>query len=157
MSELIIAVDDPRRADFRDLIDRHLAFARVHSRPEDVHALDTDALLDPAITVFGARVDGELLAIGAIRELGEDHGELKSMHTAEAARGRGIGEQMALRLIDEGRRRGYTRLSLETGTADAFVAARALYAKVGFEPCGAFGDHEERAGSTFLTLRLGPN
>ena len=149
-----ISTEDPRSEELRELLGRHLAFARSHSPPEDVHALDEDGLLDPAMTFFGFRHDGELLAVGGLRRLGRDHAEVKSMHTAEAARGRGIGRAMLEHLIAVARARGFRRLSLETGSQAAFGPARSLYASAGFTPCAPFGDYRPSPYSTFMTLAL---
>jgi putative acetyltransferase len=150
----VIAADDPRAPDVRRLLATHLAFGNAHSPPEDVHALDVDALVDPAITFLSYRVDDEVLAVGALKDLGDGHGELKSMHTTAAARGRGIGRAMVEHLVGLARERGMTRVSLETGTPEPFVPARALYASVGFEPCAPFGAYVLSDYSTFLTLDL---
>jgi putative acetyltransferase len=136
-----ISVDDPRAGDVRELLERHLAFAHENTPPQDIHALDADRLLDPAITFFSFRCRGELLAVGALKDLGERHTELKSMHTAAAARGRGIGRAMLEHLIGVARERGCRRVSLETGSMDGFAPARSLYASAGFQPCGPFGDY----------------
>ena len=149
-----IAADDPRASDVRDLLGRHLAFAHSQSGPEHVHALSTDGLLDPAISFFSYREDGELLAVGAIKQLEPGHAEIKSMHTAQAARGRGIGRALLGHLIGLARDRGCTRISLETGAIPAFAPARALYASAGFVPCGPFGDYAESPFNTFMTLTL---
>lgn len=149
-----IAIDDPRAADVRELLERHLAFAHTHTPRQDVHALDTDGLLDPAVSFYSFRLDGELLAVGALKELGQRHAELKSMHTAQAARGRGIGRAMLEHLIGLARDRGCVRVSLETGTMAAFAPARALYASAGFVPCGPFGDYRPSPSNTFMTLWL---
>ncbi len=150
----MISIDDPGAADVRDLLDRHLAFCNAHSPPEDVHALDVDGLLDPAVTFFGFRRDGRLLGVGALKELDRHHGELKSMHTVEAARGAGIGRSMVDHLVRVARERGYRQVSLETGTMAAFAPARTLYAGVGFVPCGPFGDYRESPNSCFMRLQL---
>lgn len=158
MADGEISVDDPRAGDVRGLLLRHLEFAHSHSPPEDVHALDVDGLLDPAVTFFSFRSDGELLAVGALKHLDAQHAELKSMHTARAARGRGIGRAMLDHLIGSARHRGYRRISLETGSMDAFGAARSLYASAGFRPCGPFGDYNPSRSSVFMTLPLdGPD
>jgi putative acetyltransferase len=154
MRELVIAPDDPRVADVVALLQRHLAFANAHSPPEDVHALDLDGLLDPAVTFFSARRDGALLAIGALKRLDDTHVELKSMHTAESARGQGVARAMLDHLLRAARRGGYERASLETGSMDAFEPARALYASVGFATCSPFGDYSPSPNSTFMTLVL---
>jgi putative acetyltransferase len=153
--EGVIAVDDPEAGDVRALLAAHLAFANQHSPPEDVHALDVEALLDPAVTFFGYRRAGRLLAIGALRRMDAEHAEVKSMHTASEARGQGVGRAMLAHLIAEARARGYRRLSLETGTMAAFEAARALYASAGFVPCGPFGSYFHSPNSACMTLSLG--
>ncbi len=149
-----IAIDDPRGPDVRRLLATHLAFGNAHSPPEDVHALDVDALVDPAITFLSYRFDSELLAVGALKDLGNGEAELKSMHTAVAARGRGIGRAMVEHLVALARERDMTRISLETGTPEVFGPARALYASVGFMLCQPFGDYVLSDYSTFMTLDL---
>jgi putative acetyltransferase len=149
-----ISVDDPGAEDVRELLERHMEFANSHSPPQDVHALDAVALLDPAVTFFSYRRDGELLAVAALKQLDADHAELKSMHTALAARGQGIGRAMVEHLIGAARARGLRRVSLETGSMAAFAPARALYAKAGFIPCRPFGEYRPSRNSTFMTLAL---
>jgi putative acetyltransferase len=58
------------------------------------------------------------------------------------------------RILDEARRRGYRRLSLETGSHPDFAPAHALYRSVGFTDCGPFADYAEDPHSVFMTLRL---
>lgn len=158
MAEGEISVDDPRAEDVRELLRRHLVFANTHTPPQDVHALDINGLLDPAVTFFSFRLGGELLGVGALKRLDGHHAELKSMHTAEGARGRGIGRAMVDHLIGVARDRGFRQVSLETGSMPAFAPARSLYAKAGFRPCGPFGSYRPSPSSTFMTLPLnGPD
>jgi len=153
-----ISIEDPRATDVRELLERHLAFANLHSPPEDVHALDLGGLIDPAVTFFSFRLQGELLGVGALKQLDERHAELKSMHTAQAARRRGIGRAIVDHLVGVARDRGFRRVSLETGSMSAFAPARSLYAGAGFRPCGPFGDYSPSPNSTFMTLSLnGPD
>ncbi len=154
MDDFVIAVDDPRRDDVRALLERHLAFAKAVTPPEDVHALELDGLLDPSVTFFSLRADGSLLGVGAIKRLDADHVELKSMHTAEEARRRGVGRAIVDHLLAVAAERGASRVSLETGAMDAFEPARSLYASAGFVPCGPFGDYAESANSAFMTRPL---
>lgn len=154
VSPLVIAIDDPRVADIRALLERHLGFAHETTPPEDVHALDLDGLLEPAVTFFSARRDGALLGIGALKQLDDTHGELKSMHTAAAARRQGVGRAMVDHLVGVARERGYRRVSLETGSMDAFEPARSLYATAGFTVCGPFDSYQLRPNSTYMTLAL---
>jgi putative acetyltransferase len=149
-----ITIDDPRARDVLELLERHLAFANTHSPPEDVHALDITGLEDRAVTFFSFRTGGQLLGVCAIRELDAQHCELKSMHTAEEARGLGVGRAMVDHLIAVARERGIRRVSIETGTMDAFIPARTLYASSGFEPCEPFGEYTNSPNSICMTLWL---
>jgi putative acetyltransferase len=97
--DLIIAVEDPNDHDVRALLQRHLSFARGESPPEHVHALGTEAWSDPGLTLYGARLDGVLTGVGAIRQLDETHGELKAMHTRAQDRGQGVGQAMLTHLL----------------------------------------------------------
>lgn len=154
MSDWIVAEDDPKGPDIVALLERHLDFARTVTPPDDVHALDVDGLLHESVSFFSIRADGRLLGIGAIKQLDEGHMELKSIHTAEEARGNGIGRAMVDHLVDVARRRGATRVSLETGSMDAFAPSRALYSRVGFVECEPFGDYSSGRSSTFMTMEL---
>jgi putative acetyltransferase len=149
-----VAVDDPRAHDVRALLERHLAFASSHSPAEDVHALDVEALIGPDITFVSCRAGERLLGVAALKQLDGRHAELKSMHTAEEARGRGVGRALVDHLIGVARSRGLARVSLETGTVASFAPAHALYAGAGFTPCGPFGGYRPGPNSTFLTLGL---
>ena len=149
-----ITIDDPGAPDVRRLLAAHLAFARALTPAEDAHALDVDGLLDPSVTFFGFRRDGELLAVGALKHLGPDHAEVKSMHTLAEARGQGIGRRMIEHLIEVARAAGYRRLSLETGSMPEFAPARALYASAGFEGCEPFGDYRATQNNAYMTVYI---
>ena len=138
----------------RALLERHVAFALSTTPPEHSFALDVDGLLDPAITFFSFRADGELLGVGAIKQLDPEHAEIKSMHTAAAARERGIGRAVLNHLLGIARSRGYRRVSLETGTMAEFAPARALYESAGFVACGPFADYRPSEDNHFMTLVL---
>ena len=150
----MISTDDPRADDVRELLERHLAYANAHTVPDEVYALDVDELLDPAVSFFSYRVDGELLGVAALKRIDAAHAEIKSMHTAEAARGRGIGRALVDHLVGIARERGYRQVSLETGAGPAFAPARSLYAGAGFTPCGPFADYTPSANSAYMTLSL---
>jgi len=150
----VVGPDDPESEDVQALLEAHLAFARTHSPPEDVHALDVTGLLAENASFFSIRVNGELLGVGALKQLDELHAELKSMHTAEAARGRGVGRAMLDHLVDTARARGCSRVSLETGSMAAFAPARSLYASAGFEICEPFGEHSFSPNSICMTRAL---
>ena len=137
------------------LLDDHLADMHATSPPESVHALDVSGLQHPDVT-FWALADGDqLLGCVALKQLDARHGELKSMRTDAAARGRGLGRLLLQHVVAEARARGYSRLSLETGTEDFFRPARALYRSHGFIETGPFGTYTLDPNSVYLTLELG--
>jgi putative acetyltransferase len=150
----VIAIEDPRTTDVRDLLEAHLAFARESSPPDAVHALEVDGLAEPGVTFFSYRLDGELLGVAALRELDRADSEIKSMHTAAPARGRGVARALLTHLLEIARSRGYRRVSLETGSQDAFQPARALYESAGFARCDAFGGYPPSPHSFFMTRSL---
>ena len=149
-----ITTDDPTRDDVTRLLAEHLADMHATSPAESVHALDVTGLLASTVTFWSARRDGELLGCGALKELAADHGEVKSMRTAEGARGQGVASALLRHLMHEAGLRGYSRLSLETGSQDYFAPARRLYARHGFEECGPFGDYRLDPHSMFFTRVL---
>ncbi len=150
--DLVFAIDDPLAEDVRALLVEHLGFARTVTPPGHVHALDFEGHSDPAVTLFSVRRGGALLGVGALKQLDAFHVELKSMHIAEAARGKGVGRAMVDHLLAAAAARGYERVSLETGTMDAFGPARSLYEKVGFLPCEPFGEYTKTPNSICMTL-----
>jgi putative acetyltransferase len=153
--DLVIAEDDPGVRDVCELLARHLEFAHLHSPPEDVHAMDSEALSrDDDVTFFSARLDGELAGVGALRRLDAAHAEIKSMHTSAPARGQGIARALLAHLLQVARERGFEQVSLETGTMAAFAPARALYASAGFAACRPFADYRAGPNSVCMTLRL---
>ena len=119
-----------------------------------MHALQPTALAAPDVELVAARRDGRVVGVGALQLQGPGHGELKSMHTAAAARRSGVGHAVLTHLVELARGRGLTRLSLETGTSDAFAPAHRLYASVGFVPCGPFGAYGPSPHSAYFTLEL---
>jgi putative acetyltransferase len=149
-----VTVDDPRQPEVTAVLARHLAFCHSETPPEHAFALDVTGLLDPAVTFFSVRDDDGVLGVGAIKELDPARGELKSMHTAAEARGRGVGRTMLAHLLAVARSRGYRQVLLETGTTPGFAAARAMYASAGFVPAEPFGDYQRTDDNTFYRLDL---
>lgn len=149
-----IAIDDPGRPDVVALLAEHLSDMHAISPIGSVHALDVSGLLAPEVTFWTLRRDGELLGCGALKELAPDHGEVKSMRTATAARGAGVATALLRHLLDQARGRGYARVSLETGSHDFFEPAHRLYVRHGFARCGPFGDYVADPNSVFFTRTL---
>lgn len=147
-------LDDLTRSAVRRHLEEHLEDMYATSPAESVHALDLAALRSPEIEFWTAWQDDELRATGALKRLSAADAELKSMRTAKAARGSGIGTALLRHLLDRARTAGYATVWLETGTQDYFAPARRLYARHGFVECGPFGDYRPDPNSTFMSLTL---
>jgi putative acetyltransferase len=147
-------LDDPRVI---ELLHTHLNRARAETAPGSAHALDLSGLRATEVTFWSAWEDETLVGVGALKRLSADHGEVKSMHTAEAVRGRGVGAAILRHIIESARARGLSRLSLETGSWPYFAPARALYARHGFVECAPFGDYRPDPNSVFMTFTLSPS
>jgi putative acetyltransferase len=153
--DLVVGGDQADARDVAAMVASHRAWTMRHSPPEHCHSLDQQRAVDPAVTFFGARRGGKLVGVGALRHLDDGHVELKSMHVDAAARGAGVGRAILQRLLVEAAERGYRRVSLETGTMEAFAPARALYESAGFLPGPPFGDYTDNPYSACMTLELG--
>lgn len=147
--------DDLSRPDVQALLREHLDDMHGLSPPESVHALAADGLRRPDVTFWTVWDGGTLLGCGALRELDRTHGEVKSMRTPRALRGRGAARAVLAHIVGAARARGYRRLSLETGAHAAFAPAHRLYERFGFTLCGPFGDYAADPHSVFMTLPLG--
>jgi putative acetyltransferase len=150
-----VGLDDPLAADVRALLGEHLADMLRTSPPESVHALDPEVLAQPGVVFLAARDDdGTLLGCGAVKRLPGGDAEVKSMRTADAARGRGVASAVLVELITRARADGVARLLLETGTEPFFASAVRLYLRHGFTPTGPFGDYTDDPHSRYLALAL---
>jgi len=132
----------------------HLDEMKEITPRERVHALDLEALRSPEIAFWSVWEGDELLGCGALKELDSTSGEVKSMRTAEAHRGKGVASKMLEHIVNEAARRGYDRLNLETGALPEFAPARAFYQRHGFEYRERFGDYSDDPNSVFMTRRL---
>ncbi|MFO1239493.1 MAG: GNAT family N-acetyltransferase [Sphingomonadaceae bacterium] len=154
MTGFRIVEDDLTGPDIAALLRAHLDAMHEHSPPGSVHALDLQALKAPEITFWSIWVEDRLAGCGALKELEPDHGEIKSMRTAQSHLRRGVASQVLSHMIAVARERGYRRLSLETGSSAPFVPAHRLYEAFGFEPCGPYGDYEDEEFSQYYRLWL---
>ena len=150
-----IKIEDPRTEDVSNILQRHLDFCHSVTPAEFVFALDVEKLRRPGITLFGARVQGEIFGVCALKLISATHAELKSMHVLAPSRSRGIGRALLTHVIEYARAGGVERLSLETGPDVAFGSARRLYASYGFAETGPFADYPESPTSVFMTLPIG--
>lgn len=149
-----IKVDDVSGPEIAALLAEHLQDMAETAPPESRHALDLDGLRRPEVTVWSAWQGTEMIGCGALKELDAEHAEVKSMRTARAHLRKGVAATLLTHLIAEAKRRGYQRLSLETGSMAYFVPAHNLYRKFGFQPCAPFAGYVEDPNSLFLTKEL---
>ncbi|MEE4533737.1 GNAT family N-acetyltransferase [Bacillus velezensis] len=133
--EVDITKDDVTAPDVIALLQEHLKSMTMHSPPESIHALNADRR-------------------GALKELNSRHGEIKSMKTAPHHVRKGAANRILRHMLEEARRRGYQRISLETGSMQAFLPARRLYEKAGFQYCDPFAHYKEDPNSLFMTLNI---
>lgn len=149
-----IRPNDLKGPQIAELLRQHMAGMLASSPKESVHAFDLERLRQPDVTFWSAWDGGELMGCGAMKELDRRHGELKSMRTATAHLRKGVAAALLRHMLAEARRRGYRRLSLETGSGPAFEPAQRLYEKFGFRRCGPFADYREDPFSVFMTLAI---
>ena len=133
------------------LLQEHLQGMAQLSPPESIHALDVDGLRQSPITFWSAWKGDDLMGCGALKQLDDAHGEIKSMRTASAHLRKGVAAAMLEHILGEAQRRAYTQVSLETGSMRGFEPARALYARYGFRSCGPFADYIDDPNSVFMT------
>lgn len=149
-----IRLDDLKGPQIAELLRQHMAGMLATSPRESVHAFDIERLRQPDVTFWSAWDGGELMGCAAMKELDRRHGELKSMRTATAHLRKGVAAALLRHMLAEARRRGYRRLSLETGSGPAFEPAQRLYERFGFRRCGPFADYREDPFSVFMTLEI---
>lgn len=154
MHSMKIKIDDLRGPEIAQLLTEHLQCMSSVSPPESMHALNLDELRKPDITFWSMWQGVSLAGCGALKELDAKHGEIKSMRTATAHLRKGVAAMILQHIIGEAKRRGYNRLSLETGSMDYFEPARQLYHKFGFRTCAPFADYIEDPNSVFMTMSV---
>ena len=151
---LEIREDDLAGDQVRALLAFHLAEARTNTPTEFSFALDLSGLQTPNITVWTAWAGPSLAGVGALKDLGDGKGEVKSMRTDPRHLRQGVGGAILDHIVAEARRRGMRRLSLETGTVSSYAPALALYRTRGFQDGGPFADYQPSAYNRFLHLEL---
>ncbi|NDI35010.1 GNAT family N-acetyltransferase [Chengkuizengella sediminis] len=149
-----IKIDDLTRSEVIELVGEHLHSMALNSQPESNHALNLEELKQSDITFWSAWEQEELVGCGALKELSEQHVEIKSMRTSSLHLRKGVAKRLLEYLIEEAKRRGYSRISLETGPIDTFGPALKLYESFGFQHCKPFEDYTEDPNSVYMTKEL---
>ena len=143
--------DDPR---VQALLLYHLNTARAATAQGSAHALDLSGLKSPDMHFWSAWDGDRVVGVGALKRLTDSHGEVKSMHTEQSSRRKGVGSAMLQHIIAEARAMRLSRLSLETGSWPYFLPARELYKRHGFVECPPFGSYVSDPNSIFMTLKI---
>ena len=151
---IVIREDDLTGIESQSIVREHMAGMLENTPIESVHALPLDKLRQAHVTFWTAWVGTELCGCGALQTLDHQHGEIKSMRTREKFLRQGVGQAVLSHIFTEASAKGLKRLSLETGSADSFSAARTLYLRNGFEICSPFGDYKLDPYSVFMTKHL---
>lgn len=146
-----IKIDNLESLTVKQLLQEHHNDMLKHSPPESVHALNLSSLKAADITFFTVWIDGKLAGCGALKRLNEKHVELKSMRTSSSFLRKGVAAKLLTYLIATAKIQKFERISLETGTADAFIPAQELYTKFGFKACNPFSNYQDDPYSIFLT------
>jgi putative acetyltransferase len=149
-----IRIDDLTGEKMQALLALHLRGMHENSPPDQVFALDLSGLKAPNVTVWSLWDGGALAGMGALKDLGDGTGEVKSMRTDPNHLRRGVGAALLEHIIREARPRELRRLSLETGSGPAFDPALALYRKRGFIAGEPFGQYRRSRFNQFLHFAL---
>jgi putative acetyltransferase len=149
-----IKLDDLTGPEVAEILDEHIQNMAMHSPPESRHVLNLEELRKPEITFWSVWENGHLVGCGALKELDDKHGEIKSMRTSSSHLRKGVAKKVLQHIIEESKKRSYLRLSLETGSMSAFEPARKLYASFGFQYCKPFSDYIDDPNSVFMTMEL---
>lgn len=149
-----IVVDDLSGPQIAAFLHEHVQEMRSITPLESKHALNLDDLRKADVTFWSVRDGDVVVGCGALKKLDPLHAELKSMRTASARKRSGIASRLLEHILTEAKRMGFTRLSLETGSAEFFLPARKLYERFGFDYCEPFADYRPDPNSMFMTKLL---
>ena len=157
-NEVRIEIAPTATDEVRALVGELEAVLAAEYPPEQRHGLSLDAIFQPHVRFFVARLKGVAVGCGGVA-LFPDYAEVKRMYVREMARGQGVADAILARIEHEVRKAGLSVLRLETG--DRQLAAMRLYARAGFRACPAFGAYaamapQSIATSVFLQKRVGP-
>ena len=118
------------------------------------HVLDIPGLKNQRIKFWSLWENDELIGCGALKFLGKEHGELKSIRVADRFRRKGNGIKVINHLIYEATKLNIKKISLETGTGNFFESARKLFYKCGFKPCKPFAHYKKDPDACYMCLLI---
>ena len=137
-----------------DLLNKHFIELRSVSPEGSVHVLDIPGLKISSIKFWSLWENEQLIGCGALKFLGENHGEFKSIRISDKFRKNGLGIKIITHLINEAKKLNVKIISVETGSGAFFVPARKLFKKCGFEPCKPFAHYKEDPNSCYFSLDI---
>jgi len=151
---IVIKQDDLTDGQVEALLESHLGEMHKYSPEESIHALDREAMREPSMTYWSARVSDAVAACGALKQLEPNSAELKSMKTSNRFLRQGMAEKLLQAILSEAENRQYQTVYLETGSHEAFIPAVRLYEKYGFVETTPFGDYQPDPYSRFFKKDL---
>lgn len=154
MGQLHIRVDDLSGREIGEFLDEHIAEMQSVTPPESKHALDLEGLRQPEVTFWSVLDDETVVGCGALKAMDDHHAEIKSMRVAPSHRRQGVASALLGHILAEATARGFSQVSLETGSFEFFEPARRLYTVHGFEPCEPFAGYKPDPNSFFMTRTL---
>ena len=137
-----------------ELLTKHFVELRAASPEGSAHVLDIPGLQDKSIKFWSLWNNDMLMGCGALKFLGKEHGEFKSIRIHDNFRRKGNGISVINHLINEAKKLNINKLSIETGAGDFFKPARKLFKQCGFEVCGPFAHYKEDINSVYFTKTL---
>ncbi len=143
--------DNPK---VNNLLEKHFLELRSVSPEGSAHVLDIPGLKDSSIKFWSLWEDDKLIGCGALKFLEKDHGEFKSIRVIDEFRKKGYGIRILEHLINEAKKLSIKKLSLETGSGDFFLPARALFKKIGFTECAPFAHYKKDPNSCYMSLKI---
>ena len=141
--------DNPK---VHELLSKHFVELRAASPEGSAHVLDIPGLKVPSIKFWSLWDDEKLIGCGALKFLGNENGEFKSIRIHDNFRNQGQGINVINHLINEAKKLKIKRLSIETGAGDFFIPARKLFKKTGFTVCEPFAHYKEDINSVYLSM-----
>ncbi len=136
------------------LLIKHFIELRSVSSKGSTHVLDIPGLKDSSIKFWSLWDNNHLIGCGALKFIGQNHGEFKSIRVSDDFRNKGIGNKIISHLIIQAKKLGIKKLSIETGSGKFFLPARKLFEYFKFNKCKPFAHYKEDPNSCYYTLDL---
>tara|TARA_Y100000590_G_C15594374_1_gene967418 strand:- start:262 stop:717 length:456 start_codon:yes stop_codon:yes gene_type:complete len=137
-----------------NLLTKHFIELRSVSPEGSTHVLDINGLKDKSIKFWSLWNNDELMGCGALKLLGENHGEFKSIRVTDKFRKKGVGTKIVDHLIKEAKSLSIKKISVETGAGIFFTPARKLFISFGFKKCNPFAHYKDDPNSCYFSLDI---